>query len=82
MNLYYYMILHTCSYLLTVSVFIKCYASLLRNLMEHSKHMHLIKIAHAFLKTHADSLLFCQEPITASEWIHVNPVHTILQDLF
>jgi len=31
---------------------------------------------------HADSLLFRQEPITVSEWIHMNPVHTALQDLF
>ena len=45
------MVPHTCSCLLTVSVFIKCYASVLRNSMEQPKHMHLIKIAHAFLWT-------------------------------
>lgn len=38
MNLYYYMVPHARSYLLTVSVFIKCYASLLRNSMEQPKH--------------------------------------------
>ena len=70
------MVPHTWSCLLTLNVFIKCYASVLRNSMEQPKHMHLIKIAHA------DSLLFHQEPITVSEWIHVNPVHMILQDLF